>query len=99
MIWKAVDIDPDKLITELEEISEYEGWFDVNEGYIYIDAKWYEYDDNMIEVSKNNKDVLFIVDGDGEESGDIWRKFYKNGKSADVTPSIMYPEFDESKLK
>ena len=43
-------------------------------------SKWYEYDKHMTKLSIMLPDVLFILDGVGEESHDIWRTFYLNGK-------------------
>ena len=91
--------DMDKLVGELGHISDYDGWFDLYDGVIHIDAKWYEYDTHMRKISEQYKDTLFTVNGDGEESGDIWRKYYKNGKCMDASPEFIYPEFDEDKLE
>ena len=38
-------------------------------------CKWYDHEEEMIIYSKKFPDLLFVLDGDGEESGDIWRKF------------------------
>lgn len=45
------------------------------------------------------KDVLFILDGEGEESGDIWKSYYKNGKTYRVEAEFTFPEFDDFKLE
>lgn len=92
-------IDPDKILQALERQSGYDGWFDFTAGVFSIDAKWYDYDIHMKEVSVVFEDLVFQVDGDGEESGDTWRKYYKSGKVMDATPDIIYKEFDESKLE
>ena len=34
----------------------------------------------MLKLSLEFPEYVFILDGEGEESGDIWRSFYKNGK-------------------
>ena len=62
--------------------------------------KWYDYHDNMIKISKQYPETVFCLRGDGEEKGDIWQTFYKNGLSYSWKMStIDYPKFDESKLK
>lgn len=62
--------------------------------------KWYEYHENMIEISRKYPDVVFCLRGEGEESGDIWQSFYKNGKTSSwKLGEIDYPKFDESELK
>lgn len=45
------------------------------------DCKWYDYAEFMIKMSKTFPDYLFTLNGRGEENGDIWRAFYKNGKT------------------
>lgn len=43
-------------------------------------SKWYEWKEQMTEFSKLHPEALFILRGKGEESGDIWRAYFKNGK-------------------
>ena len=64
-------------------------------------SKWYESDEDMKILSSREeyKDVLFILDGEGESSGDIWKKYYKNGKQCELKAKITFPEFDESQLE
>ena len=62
-------------------------------------CKWYEHNDDMKKVSKKHPDVVFILDGEGEESGDVWRKFYKNGKVAVWRPHIEPPEYTPDVFK
>ncbi|MGI9570359.1 MAG: hypothetical protein ACR2PH_11620 [Desulfobulbia bacterium] len=62
------------------------------------ESKWYSYHENMIEVSKDNPDRLFQLDRDGEEKGDIERRYYKNGKYQEVKVEVVYEDFDESKM-
>lgn len=61
-------------------------------------VKWYEHDENMRAVSKEYPDILFTLYGEGEESGDIWVKYYKNGKSQVANAQIKFDEFDPKKL-
>jgi len=63
------------------------------------EIKWYDYSDDLKEFSKLYPELIFVVDGEGEESGDIWRAFYKNGKEQLSVPAIIFDEFDETKLK
>ena len=55
----------------------------------------------MISISKKFPEVLFTLSGEGEESGDIWMKYFKNGKvqNANTKVTISHDPFDESKLK
>ena len=80
-------------IDHIEHISErYETWFE--------DAiKWYDHDKNMREYSEEYPDVLFELSGEGEESGDIWRAYYKNGLCHRVQARIVFDEFNEEHLR
>jgi hypothetical protein len=59
-------------------------------------VKWYSYDDDMIEMSRNFPTVLFTLSGEGEEAGDLWKAYYKNSKSQRVDAKIVFPEPDLS---
>lgn len=63
------------------------------------EIKWYECDTDMKNFSKAHPDTLFQIDGEGEESGDIWRAYYKNGKSFRVQAKMTFEEFSEEKLR
>jgi hypothetical protein len=64
-------------------------------------VKWYEHDEHMKKFSKKKayKDVTFVLDVEGEESGDIWRAYYKNGKSCSYQAELTFPPFNEEDLK
>lgn len=74
-----------------DEINDYLDSLDSSEYYLaqldyYQDGAWgnnfgwYEHDEDMASLSKAFPDVLFVLDGQGEEAGDIWRKWYRNGE-------------------
>lgn len=65
----------------------------------YVNSKWYYHVPDMVEVSKKWPDVLFTLEGIGEESGDMWRKYFKNGKVQICPAVITYPQFDESEME
>lgn len=70
-------------------------------GYDYVfsdECKWYDHDDDMKNFSKKYPDVLFILSGEGEEPGDLWKTYYKNGKMQTAEAVITYEAFDEGKL-
>lgn len=62
-------------------------------------CKWYSHQKDMIEYSLRYPDTVFELSGEGEESGDIWKEYYKNGKVQVCKVVITFEKFDESKLK
>lgn len=62
-------------------------------------CKWYDHHEDMVEMSKAFPNVVFELEGDGEESGDIWKTYYKNGKSQDCPVIMTFDEYDPNKLE
>lgn len=64
-----------------------------------IDAyKWYDHQKEVAHFSKKFPDVLFTLHGKGEESGDVWKKYFVNGKVQVAKAKLVFDEFDEKKL-
>lgn len=61
--------------------------------------KWYDHEIDMKAFSKRFPDVVFTLHGEGEESGDLWVKYFKDGKMQRVDAVISYAGFDEGQLK
>lgn len=66
---------------------------------IHASCKWYEHEDDMRIVSTHFPEIVITVNGDGEESGDLWRRYYKNGKCQKAETRITFTEFNESLLE
>lgn len=62
-------------------------------------AKWYNCSADMKEFSLAFPDVVFKLHGEGEESGDLWDEYFKNGMSQECRADIIYPDYDEEKLQ
>lgn len=62
-------------------------------------CKWYDSHTELGEFSKKYPNWLFVLTGEGEESGDLWKKYYLNGKVQEAKAQIIFDEFDEKKLK
>jgi len=58
------------------------------------EGKWYEYKDDMLEVSRAFPGILITLHGQGEEWDDIWQQYFLNGKTYQETAKIKI-EFDE----
>lgn len=58
-----------------------------------------EHDEDMRGLSKRIPEVLFTLHGEGEEAGDIWNKYFLNGKMQVAKARIEFDEFDPKKLR
>lgn len=45
-----------------------------------ISASWYDYHEDMQALAKLYPDLTFILDGEGEESCDVWRNMYRGNE-------------------
>ena len=61
--------------------------------------KWYDCENDMLEFSKNHPETIFCITGYGEESEDIWKAYFKNGKMFKTKAKLVFEEFNESKLE
>lgn len=62
-------------------------------------TKWYNSTSDMIYLSKEFKNILFVLYVDGESEYDIWKEYYKNGGAQHSQAKIVFDEFDENKLQ
>jgi hypothetical protein len=61
-------------------------------------CKWYEHEEDMLKMSSNFHGIVFILEGEGEEAGDIWKKYFLNGMVQECKAIITYEPFDLSKF-
>jgi hypothetical protein len=61
-------------------------------------CKWYEHVEEMKKMSLAFPNVLFTLAGEGEESGDVWRKYFLNGKVQVSKIKMEFDPFDPIKL-
>jgi hypothetical protein len=62
-------------------------------------TKGYDHEKYMIQLSNKFPDVLLELYGEGEEAGDVWYKYFKNGRIQRCPAQITFEPFDESKLE
>ena len=73
---------PEPAIERLREVS----------GYSFDDThKWYDHEDDIKRVSKEFLGKLITVQGEGEESGDLWVLYALNGVIQRHKAEIVYP--------
>lgn len=56
--------------------------------------KWYDHDSDMKKLSERYPTVLFVLTGEGEETGDLWKDWYRSGRGIHVDAEIVFPEPD-----
>lgn len=61
---------------------------------------WYmsEHDEPMRKLSAEFPFVLFTLEGRGQDSGDIWKKYYLGGRVHYAKAKIVIEDFDPAKL-
>lgn len=60
-------------------------------------ASWYDWKKDMVSLSKEYPNLLFWLEGEGEESGDIWKAWARNGKVVTSQARIVFDEPDLDK--
>lgn len=82
------DVDYEEVV---EEITGYHPFDD--------ETKWYSFEEDMKSASKLHPKALFELSGEGEESGDIWKAYFRDGKMQMCRAKIVVDRFDESLMK
>ncbi|MGG4105113.1 hypothetical protein AAXB25_14450 [Paenibacillus lautus] len=59
---------------------------------------WYDHEETMRYTSKRHPDLIFKLEGEGEGAGDIWIKYFKDGKMQECRAKITFDEYDEARL-
>jgi hypothetical protein len=54
---------------------------------------WYEHEEDMLEISKQFPDAVFILSGIGKEFPDIWKKRFIRGQVDEIRANITFPDF------
>lgn len=90
----------EELDYEINEIDKCNCFNYIDYGYLSEEtSKWYSMREDMVKMSLEFKNVLFEICGEGEDTGDLWKAYYYNGKEQWCDAIITFEEFDENKLK
>ena len=57
-------------------------------------TKWYDYEAEMLALSKKYPDVIFLLEGEGEETLDSWKDYFLNGRNQHREAIITYEPLD-----
>lgn len=55
------------------------------------EMKWYNHENDMIALSKNHPNIIFLVEGIGEEFPDAWHMWVHNGIVEKSYAVVKYP--------
>ena len=59
----------------------------------FTEGKWYDWKEDSLKLSRNYPHILIEIEGEGEESGDIWKARVRNGIVEIVEAKIVYDDF------
>lgn len=96
---EAEGVDEDILIERLRDEFEDASYALDESGDSADQCKWYDHVSDMKKFSAKYPEWLFTLDIKGEETGDIRRVYFLNGKAQEEEARIVIDDFDENKLK
>lgn len=64
----------------------------------YLEAKWYEWEENFLTVCKSYPEIRITIEGKGEDNGDWWYCEIENRKSLIRKAAIIPPWDSEIKV-
>lgn len=93
------DIELCDLLEQLDEEKYSELFYSIDEaGYSLNPSKWYDSVKDMKEISLKFPTVTFMLCGSGEDLEDRWKFYFKNGKHQECFATVVFPEYDPTKL-
>lgn len=90
----AVDSDKLENIQDEFEKMELPDYYQSSDSTFHAYGKWYEWENDMLLISLKFPDILFTVDGIGEDPVDFWKAYVVNGKIQYCRGTIVYERFD-----
>lgn len=77
--------DEDTIIQDIKDTSGYADVFEES-------VKWYDYSADMKNVSLRYPEVTFILSGEGEEAGDIWKSYFEAGSEKHIRAKLTFED-------
>ena len=65
--------------------------------YESVYTKWYDYEEDMERLSRAYPEITVRVNGDGEDSDDLWQDFWHNGKR--FSERVRFADYKDIKDK
>jgi hypothetical protein len=87
-----IDAAIDEMNRYFERSSDGTFWLD-------LDDTWYDHEEDMVKLSAKFPEILFELEGTGEQAMDLWVKYFKGGKIQRAPAQITFPDFDEKLLE
>lgn len=78
------------IISKLREVNEWAKYCLTDGGESAQNTKWYSHQNDLVEFSRKYPDTLFTLSGEGEEGGDLWKLYVKNGQAQRAEAVITY---------
>lgn len=88
-VLEAISDEVDRMDV-FEEGNAQDGWFSW--------TTWYDWEEDMVLLSRRFPDVLFRLHGDGDDSEDLWDAYFLGGRMQMCPGKIVYDDFDPEKL-
>jgi hypothetical protein len=60
-----------------------------------MSAKWYKHEEEMLRLSYAFPNTVFILHGEGEEQGDVWKKRFINNTVETVRARVYMEDFED----
>jgi len=54
---------------------------------------WYEHEADLLDLSRKYPGAVIILEGNGSEYPDMWKKMFINGDVEEIRPSLVWPQF------
>lgn len=89
---------PEEVIRAFVKANDGAGFCLLENGDTSEPGKWYDHEADLLALSREHPHIIFTLEGEGEESGDIWKKYFCAGKIQVEKASVQIAPFDPERL-